>query len=143
MCRFLAGIPSALASTPLLALVVSPFRTLVVHWNVIASFVRRDLQGRYANSVLGLSWAIIQPVSLLALYMFVFSVVLCVRLGASGSTTSFAFYLFCGMLPWLAFDDGINRSASVILDHAHLLKRWSSPPRCCQSTWSRRRSSRS
>lgn len=106
-----------------LAHALAPFRVLVAHRKVIQSFVRRDLQGRYVNSVMGLSWAIIQPVSLLVLYTFVFSVVLGVRLGTNGSTTSFAFYLFCGMLPWLAFAEGVTRSASVILDHGHLLKK--------------------
>lgn len=111
------------AATPWLARAVLPFRTLLVHRKLIASFVRRDLRGRYMNSVLGLSWAVIQPLSLLLLYTFVFAVVLRVRLGATGTTTSFALYLFCGMLPWLAFAEGVTRSASVVLEHAHLIKK--------------------
>jgi lipopolysaccharide transport system permease protein len=102
---------------------LAPFRTLLLHRRVIGSFVRRDLRTRYVNSVLGLSWAIIQPMSLLVLYTFVFSIVLGVRFGTDTSTSGFALYLFCGMLPWLAFSEGIGRSASVILDHATLIKK--------------------
>jgi lipopolysaccharide transport system permease protein len=104
-------------------LLISPFRVLVVHRNTIEAFVRRDIQGRYVTSVMGLSWAVIQPLALLLLYTFVFSYILKIRLGGSGSTASFAAYLFCGMLPWIAFAEGVTRSASVILDHAHLIKK--------------------
>jgi lipopolysaccharide transport system permease protein len=51
----------------------APFRGLVVHRQAIQIFVSRDIRGRYINSALGLWWALIQPVALLALYTFVFS----------------------------------------------------------------------
>jgi ABC-type polysaccharide/polyol phosphate export permease len=104
-------------------LLLSPFRLLVVHRSTIAAFVRRDIHGRYVTSVLGLSWAVIQPLTLLALYTFVFSYVLKIRLGGTESTKSFALYLFCGMLPWIAFSEGVMRSANVILEHTHLIKK--------------------
>lgn len=102
---------------------VGPFRLLLTHRGTIEAFVRRDIRGRYAASVMGLSWAIIQPLALLALYTFVFAYVLRIRLGGSGSTAGFAVYLICGMLPWLAFAEGLGRSATVILEHTHLIKK--------------------
>jgi lipopolysaccharide transport system permease protein len=103
--------------------VVAPFHTLVRHRATIQAFVRRDIRARYVNSVLGLSWAVIVPLTLLSLYTFLFSYVLKLRLGGSGTTASFAVYLFCGMLPWLAFAEGVTRSTSVVLEHAHLIKK--------------------
>ncbi len=73
--------------------------------------------------MMGMSWAIIQPLVLLALYTLVFSVILRVRLGGDGGIASFALYLFCGMLPWIAFSDAISRSAYVVLEHVTLIKR--------------------
>jgi len=102
---------------------VDSFRTLIRHRATIASFIRRDLRGRYASSMLGMSWAIIQPLVLLALYTLVFSVIMKVRLGGDGGIASFALYLFCGMLPWIAFSDAISRSAHVVLEHVTLIKR--------------------
>lgn len=104
-------------------LLASPFRVLVAHRRTIAAFVRRDIRGRYVTSVMGLSWAVIQPLTLLLLYTFIFSYILKIRLGGSGTTASFALYLFCGMLPWLAFAEGVTRSASVVLEQAHLIKK--------------------
>ena len=74
---------------------MAPFRSLFVHREAISIFVSRDIRGRYINSALGLWWAVIQPLALLALYTFVFSLVLRGRLGESGSTTEFALYCFC------------------------------------------------
>src|SRR6266404_9480315 len=65
----------------LATVVVTPFRTLAIRRHVIATLTRRDLRGRYASSMMGLSWAVIQPLALLLLYTYVFSVVLRIRLG--------------------------------------------------------------
>jgi homopolymeric O-antigen transport system permease protein len=113
---------SSPASSPI-GLLITPFRVLVAHRTTIEAFVRRDIRSRYVTSVMGVSWAIVQPLALLALYTFVFAYVLKVRMGVGDSPSSFALYLFCGMLPWLAFAEGISRATSVILDHAHLLKK--------------------
>jgi lipopolysaccharide transport system permease protein len=102
---------------------IGPFHLLLAHRGTIEAFVRRDIRGRYAASVLGLSWAVVQPLALLALYTFVFAYILRIRLGGSSSTASFAVYLICGMLPWLAFAEGLGRSATVILEHTHLIKK--------------------
>ncbi len=102
---------------------ITPFRVLVTHRSTIEAFVRRDIRGRYVTSALGLSWALIQPLVLLLLYTFVFAYVLKIRFGANGTTGSFALYLFCGMLPWLAFAEGITRSASVIIEQTPLIKK--------------------
>ncbi len=68
-------------------------------------------------------WAVLNPLAMLALYTFVFSVILKVKLGAGDDTASFALYLFCGMLPWLAFSEGVQRSTTVILGNVNLVKK--------------------
>jgi lipopolysaccharide transport system permease protein len=93
------------------------------HRGTLRSFVRRDLKGRYASSMFGLSWAVLQPLALLGLYTFLFGSILEVRLGAEAGTSAFALYLFCGMLPWLAFSDGISRCCNVLIDHSSLIKK--------------------
>jgi lipopolysaccharide transport system permease protein len=85
--------------------------------------VSRDIRGRYINSALGLWWAVIQPLALLALYTFVFSLVMRGRLGQGEGTTEFALYCFCGLLPWLAVSDALTRSSSVLLEQTPLIKK--------------------
>ena len=93
------------------------------HGVLIQSFVKRDLQARYKGSAIGLFWSIIHPLIMLLLYTFVFSTILKIRLGVGEGTEYFAIYLFCGLLPWNAFAEGLSRSTGVILEHANLIKR--------------------
>jgi lipopolysaccharide transport system permease protein len=90
---------------------------------LIQSFVKRDLEARYKGSVVGLFWSVIHPLIMLVLYTFVFSTILKIRVGAVEGTESFAIYLFCGMLPWNAFAEGLSRSTGIILEHGNLIKR--------------------
>ena len=101
----------------------APFQVLVRQRPVITTFVQREIRTRYGTSALGLAWPLIRPLSLLALYTFVFSTVMKVRFGENGSTTDFVFYLFCGLVPWLAFSDGITRATTAIHDQSSLVKR--------------------
>jgi len=95
--------------------------------NLIWSFVVRDLQGRYVGSTMGLFWSLINPIMTLLLYLYVFSVILKVKFGQNGSLSDFALYLFCGMLPWLAFQETVIRSTNSIVDNANLIKKFMFP----------------
>jgi ABC-type polysaccharide/polyol phosphate export permease len=92
-------------------------------WN----FLRRDLRGRYVGSVLGFFWSFINPLILIAILTFIFSVVLHVRFSAEGGTGEYVLYLFCGMLPWLVFQESLLRSTEVIFQHASLLRKYNFP----------------
>lgn len=99
---------------------------LFPHWRLIASFVRRDLRARFLGSALGLFWSVIHPALLLGIFYFLFSLVLQVRWGLGGSD-AYALYLFAGMLPWLAFQEAILRSAQSIPDNRILVKKTTFP----------------
>lgn len=102
---------------------VAPFRALLAHREAIGIFVGRDIRGRYVNSVLGLWWAVLQPLALLLLYTFVFSRIMNIRLGERAGPGDFALYLFCGLLPWLAFADALTRATSVVVEQTPLIKK--------------------
>jgi ABC-type polysaccharide/polyol phosphate export permease len=85
--------------------------------------VKRDLVARYKGSAMGLFWAVIQPLVMLVLYTFVFSTIMKVRVGAQEGTGSFALYLLCGLLPWNAFAEPLQRSTGIVLEHSNLIKR--------------------
>ncbi|GAB4108883.1 MAG: ABC transporter permease [Acidobacteriota bacterium] len=97
-------------------------RKLVLQRNLVWNFVRRDLRARYVGSLMGFFWAVIHPLVLLASYSFVFSIVFQIRPYQS-ATENFALYLFCGILPWLYFQDTLARSCTSVTDHAHLIRK--------------------
>lgn len=94
---------------------------LVRHRGLIKNMVIRDLKSRYVGSAMGLFWSVIHPLVLLASYTFVFSVVLKQRLGSDPGTASFAIHLFCGILPWLVFQETVSRSSNVLVEHSNLI----------------------
>ena len=92
------------------------------HLFLLKELVRRDFQGRYAGSALGLVWSFVQPLWMLLLFTFVFSTVMKIPL-AGARTGSFAIFLFCGLLPWMALQEGVLRSSTAITDNSSLVKK--------------------
>jgi len=91
---------------------------------LLRELVRRDFQGRYAGSLLGFVWSFLQPVWLLVLFTFVFSTVMSVKVPSSGTGNgSFAAFLFSGLLPWMALQEGVSRSSTAITDNSSLVKK--------------------
>ena len=89
---------------------------------LLKEFVRRDFEGRYAGSMLGFLWSLLQPGWQLLLFTFVFSTVLKISL-LGERTESFGIFLFCGLMPWLAFHEGVSRSSTAITENANLVKK--------------------
>jgi lipopolysaccharide transport system permease protein len=89
--------------------------------------VRRDLRARYAGSALGAAWSLAHPLAQLALFTFVFSMVIGLRGDPRWPGVGFAVVLFAGLLPWLAVSDAIQRSASAFTDNATLIKKAAFP----------------
>lgn len=93
------------------------------HRGLVRSMVRRDLTSRYKGSIIGPAWAIITPAVMIIIFTLIFSGIFGARFGGEGGHLSFALYLFCGLLPWIAFSDGIQRSTSSLTDNVNLVKR--------------------
>jgi lipopolysaccharide transport system permease protein len=106
-------------------------RTLVRHWYVITSLVRRELKGRYLNSAIGGAWAVLNPLFMLVVYTTVFSVIIGIRWRHKGveiqDETFFALMLYCGMTPWLAFAESLTRSSNIVIENANLIKKVAFP----------------
>ena len=94
---------------------------------LLRNLVSRDLKSRYVGSMMGLFWAVIHPLVLLLSYTFVFSVILKMRPWSNAGTDSFAVYLFCGILPWLLFQDTATRSATSVIEYGTLVKKTKFP----------------
>lgn len=100
------------------------------HWwakfDLLRTLVRRDLEARYKGSVLGNLWPLLNQLSQLLIYTYVFSVVLNVKLSLKGlpaNDATFGLWLFAGLLPWIAFTGGLAQSASSVLVQPNLVKK--------------------
>jgi lipopolysaccharide transport system permease protein len=90
---------------------------------LIRTMVRRDILGRYRGSFAGVFWTVINPLLLMLLYFFVFGIVLQARFPGDQSRSGFALFFLAGMLPWLAFNEAVGRSGSVLLEHRNFIKK--------------------
>lgn len=96
-------------------------RNLIEQRGLLYQLVRRDFEQRFVGSIVGWIWGVIHPLVLLLVWTFVFGICLGVKLGPREVTTNYPLWLFAGMLPWLLFNDTVQRSASSLLDHSNLI----------------------
>jgi len=105
--------------------IISLTNSLIIHRQLIAQMVKREIIGRYKGSIFGLAWSFLNPILMLVIYTFVFSVVFKARWGEDGtdSKTQFALLVFVGMIVLGLFTEAINRSPSLILGNANYVKK--------------------
>jgi len=103
------------------------FSSVIANRALLVSFIARDLKGRYVGSAMGVYWNIINPLVLVAVYTFVFAYVMKAKVPPGNGTDNFAVYIFCGLLPWIAFQEATLRNSTVIIDNANLVKKVNFP----------------
>lgn len=86
-----------------------------------------DLKSRYIGSSLGFFWTVVNPVIELVTYTFVFHLLLQVRFHAGQTTEQYVLYLFCGMVAWGGFADGVVRATSSVREGGGLLRKVNFP----------------
>ena len=106
---------------------ISPKEMIGSLWynrNLISTLIKREVVGRYRGSVMGMLWSFFNPVLMLSVYTFVFSVVFKARWNVgSDSKTEFALVLFAGLLVFNLFSECINRSPTLILSNTNYVKK--------------------
>lgn len=97
------------------------------HYPLILQLIKREVAGRYRGSLLGLLWSFINPILMLAVYTFVFSVVFKVRLdqetGVYDDKFAFALLLFAGLIVFNLFSECLSRAPGLILTNVNYVKK--------------------
>jgi lipopolysaccharide transport system permease protein len=92
--------------------------------DLIKTLIKREVIGRYRGSVLGILWSFFNPVFMLTVYTFVFSVVFKARWSGGGdSKTEFALILFAGLMVFNLFAECVNRAPGLILSNVNYVKK--------------------
>lgn len=96
------------------------FRQRELLWDL----VKRDFIGRYKGSMLGVLWSFFNPLLMLAIYTFVFSVAFKAKWGAGEeSKITFAIVLFSGMIVHGLFAECLNRAPGLIVSQPNFVKK--------------------
>lgn len=96
---------------------------------LLASFTRREIANRYAGSAAGMGWALANPLALLAVYGFIFSVVFRVQLPPDAGAASYTAFVAVTLWPWLMFSDGLNRGMAAVNANSDLVRKVAFPHR--------------
>ncbi len=92
--------------------------------SLVKALIQRDVMGRYRGSLMGMLWSLFNPVFMLTVYTFVFSVVFKARWEVgSDSKTEFALLLFAGLIVFNMFSECINRAPTLILSNVNYVKK--------------------
>jgi lipopolysaccharide transport system permease protein len=83
------------------------FHTLTVH----------RIKVRYKQSVLGLAWAILQPLSLMLIYTVIFSLI--AKVPSEG--VPYAVFAYAALLPWTFFSSSLTNATQGLVSHTQLV----------------------
>jgi ABC-2 type transport system permease protein len=97
--------------------------SLYQHRWLAGYFVQRELFKSTKGSFLGVAWLLLTPLLMVVLYTLIFSQVIGMRFREVDSVTNFGLYLFCGLIPFLAYSDTLNQSVSSIRSNSTLVQK--------------------
>jgi ABC-2 type transport system permease protein len=86
-------------------------------------FVQRQLSQSTKGSFLGFSWLILTPLIMILLYTLIFSEIIGLRFREVDSVGNYGLYLYCGLIPFMAFGDALNQSVASIKTNATLVQK--------------------
>jgi len=91
-----------------------PYRDLLLQ------LIRREIVVRYRHSLLGVSWALLQPLGLMLLFTFVFTKA--VSVGAIEQLgVPYPLFVYVGLLPWTLFATGLTSAVASLASHRDLV----------------------
>jgi lipopolysaccharide transport system permease protein len=99
--------------------------SMVHHRHLIWQLARREVLGRYRGSMIGLAWSFVNPILMLGVYTFFFTVAFKARWGGSQPLDhgSYALVLFIGLIVHSIFADAMNRAPALITQNVNFVKK--------------------
>jgi lipopolysaccharide transport system permease protein len=84
---------------------------------LFATLVIRDLKVRYKQTVLGVAWAVIQPV----FTMVVFTVIFGRMVGVNSGSVPYPLFVFAALVPWTFFNNSVTGAGLSLLVNQQML----------------------
>lgn len=115
------------SSRPLLSL-LNPWRiatNLWQHRDLLWQFTLREIHIRHKGSQLGILWALLNPLSMLLLYSFVFGLLFKSKFGVVPDETNYDYtlLLFLGLSLWQVFAETLAWAPSIVVSNPNFVKK--------------------
>lgn len=105
--------PASLSGVNLLA----SLKKLAQYKDLIWTLCVHRVKVRYKQSILGIFWAILQPLSVMLIFTFVFSII--ARMPSDGAP--YAIFAYTALLPWNYFSSGVANGTVSLANHAQFV----------------------
>jgi lipopolysaccharide transport system permease protein len=93
------------------------------HRQLTWEMIKRDITDRYAGQIFGPFWTIGHPLFLMAIYVVVFTYIFSMKTdGGYDFPLDYPTYILSGLIPWMAFQECMNKGTTAILTNADLVK---------------------
>jgi ABC-2 type transport system permease protein len=85
---------------------------------------QREISRGYRESYLGLVWSFLSPLLMVVLLTVIFSEVIGIRFRevTGDSSLNFGLYLYCGLIPFLAYSQAVSQGVNVIRRNRNLVQ---------------------
>ena len=90
---------------------------LTQYRDLLLTLTLHRIKVRYKQSVLGIGWAILQPLSLMLIYTLIFSFI--AKVETDGAP--YAIFAYAALLPWTYFATGLANATNSLVSHSELV----------------------
>ncbi len=97
--------------------IISDLRILSNNWQLLAVITMRELKVRYKQSILGVGWAILQPLSL----MFIFTLVFSKFAKVPSQGVPYPIFAFSALLPWMFLATSLSFAVPSVINNSDLI----------------------
>lgn len=84
--------------------------------------LRSDLHSRFMGSMLGVYWALVNPILQVGIYVFLFSIIFPARISGSNSPYDYALFCLSGLGAWISIQEALTSCASSIVKNSAIVK---------------------
>jgi len=93
------------------------FKELIQYKDLLYFLVLKDIKSRYAQSVIGIGWAVIQPV----FFMIIFTIIFGKLAKIESEGVPYAIFSFCALVPWTFFANGVTDSTNSLTSNIGMI----------------------
>ena len=93
------------------------FRSLYEYRELLKSSIKKDVGGKYKNSVLGVLWSFLYPLLQIAVYAIVFPLIM------RSNMENYTVFVCCGLIPWNFFSTATSRTSFTMIENGNIIKK--------------------
>jgi lipopolysaccharide transport system permease protein len=87
------------------------------YWELLVNLTKREVMGRYTQSLFGVGWAIAQPLATMAVFTFVFSRLAKIPSGGA----PYPVFAYSALVPWFFFSNSVNSGTLSLVTYRNIV----------------------